>query len=128
MRYVKVNVMRDETTNMQILVGPWEVPILEAKHGESRLEVGEHVDYPDRPWPIDGASEMQRLGALYGKTSAADNSPTFAELAYGHGKLGIKAMDAAIATVREEAEAPAAKRGKGRPASKGADLVGAASA
>jgi hypothetical protein len=122
MHYTKVNINRDETTMLVVHVGAWEVPVLEAKHGEERLSVGELAEFKGRPWPENARSEMQRLNQLYGKTGAGDEAPTFAEKVYGSGSAGVKALEAAIRDARSKAE-PVKKR-----ASKGADLVGAASA
>lgn len=121
MHYVKVNVRRDELTEMAIHVATWEVPILEGKHGEERLTIGETVEFKTRPWPTDARSEFERLNRLYGVTGAGDNAMTFAERVYGTGSIGVKALERAIAEAREAAEGPAKKRG--RPA-KAADLVG----
>jgi hypothetical protein len=124
MHYLSVTINRDETTGIPALVGAWELPILEAKHGEERLVVGELVDFPKREWPADARSEMNRLGRLYGVTGSGDNAGTFAEKVYGSGSLGIKALDTAI----KEAIKAASKLTK-KPArkanAKATDLVGA---
>ncbi len=133
MHYVKVTVSRDETASMVLHVGAWEAPILEAKHGEERLAIGELKEFKTREWPTDARSEMQRLNQLYGRTGSGDNAPTFAETVYGQGSVGVKALGAAMAQARKDAEGPAkrpAKRAVGRPrkgdTGKPSDLVGAA--
>ncbi len=123
MHYIKVTVNRDETASMAIHVGAWEIPVLEAKHGEERLTIGEPVDFPNRPWPTDARSEMQRLNKLYGVTSAADGAPTFAEKAYGPGSAGVRALASAMAAAQKAANKPARKP-RGRPRSEASDLVG----
>lgn len=122
MHFTKVTINRNETTSLVIHVGAWEVPVLEAKHGEERITVGELVEFKNRPWPEDARSEMQRLNQLYGVTGAGDNASTFAEKVYGQGSAGVKALGAAIKTARAEAEP------KRKAAAKKEDLVGAASA
>lgn len=121
MHFTKVTVRRDETAAMVIHVGAWEIPVLEAKHGEEKLEVGELKDFPNREWPTDPRSEMQRLNKLYGVTSAADGAPTFAEKAYGPGSAGIRALGAAMEAARKAATG---KTGRGRPRKPASDLVG----
>ncbi len=119
MHYTQVKIERDEMTAPVVLVGAWEVPILEAKHGEGKIEVGELKEFKSRPWPEDVRSEMQRLNNLYGSTGSGDNAETFAEQVYGRGSRGVKALGDAIAAA-QKAAAPKARKGKG------ADLVGAA--
>jgi hypothetical protein len=101
MRFTLVTVTRDETSSMPIHVGAWEIPVLEAKHGEERISVGDEVDFPDRPWPEDARSEMQRLSQLYGMTGAGDDALSFAERAYGAGSTGIKALEKAMKAARK---------------------------
>jgi len=116
MHFVKVNVLRDETATMNIAVAAWEVPVLEAKHGEERLTIGETVEVKGREWPTDARSEMQRLSKLYGVTGAGDEALSFAERVYGAGSMGVKALERAMKDARDAA--------KPKRAAKGADLVG----
>ena len=125
MRYVKVIVRRDESNSIPAHVGAWEVPVMEAVHGEEKLTVGETVDFETRPWPEDAKSEFSRLAALYGRTGSGDAAVSYVERVYGSGSTGVKALAAAIADARKAAE-PKAKRG--RPSKAAEDLVGAASA
>lgn len=125
MHYTKVTINRDELTGLVIHVGAWELPILEAKHGEERMTVGELQEFKGRPWPKDARSEMQRLGQLYGRTGAGDNSPSFAEVVYGTGAAGIRALDAAIKAAIQASEGKQ-KKPRGRPAKGTEDLIGAA--
>ncbi len=104
MHYTQVRINRDEMTGLVIHVGAWEIPILEAKHGEAKLEVGELKEFKGREWPTDPRSEMQRLNTLYGGTGSADNAPSFAEMVYGRGPVGVKALAAAIEDARKAAE------------------------
>lgn len=120
MHYTQVRINRDEMTGLVVHVGAWEVPILEAKHGESKLEVGELKDFPRRDWPQDAASEMQRLNTLYGIKGSGDAAMSYAERVYGEGSMGVKRLQEAIDAAKLAAE-PKAKRAR-----KGADLVGAA--
>lgn len=124
MHYTKVTINRNETTSLVVHVGAWEVPVLEAKHGDERLSVGELIEFKGRPWPSDPRSEMQRLNQLYGRTGAGDDATSFAEKVYGTGSAGIRALDTAIKAAQAEAEPK--QRGRGRPAKE--DLVGTASA
>ncbi len=116
MHYTQVEITRDETASMNVLVGAWELPILEAKHGDERMKVGELREFKNREWPTDPRSEMQRLNRLYGVTGSGDNAVSFAEKVYGSGSAGIKALGAAMEAARKAAEP------KRKP--KGSDLVG----
>jgi hypothetical protein len=115
MQFRKVNILRDETTSILHLVPEWEVAILEAKHGEERLVLGDLVEATNREWPADAKSEFARLGKLYGSTGSGDNALAFVERVYGAGSVGVKNLERAMA------EARGAKRWK-----KGdSDLIGA---
>lgn len=120
MHFRKVEVLRDETAKLVIHVGDWEVPVLEAKHGSEKIAVGELVDFPKRPWPENAGSEMARLNKLYGVTSAADNAPTYAEKAYGDGRMGVERLAEAMKAAKAAGEKLAKKAEK--QSSK--DLVG----
>jgi hypothetical protein len=124
MHYRQVTFQRDETTSMPTLVGDWEVPILEAKHGEERLTVGELKAFENRPWPEDAKSEMQRLNMAYGNAISGDNPQTWAERVYGVGSQGVRNLESAIAAARAAAEGPAPKRGRPRKAEADPDLIG----
>lgn len=121
MHFRKVEVLRDETAKLVIHVGDWEVPVLEAKHGTEKIAVGELADFPKRPWPEDPRSEMARLNKLYGVTSAADNAPTYAEKAYGDGRVGLERLADAMKAARVAGEKLAKKAEK----KSAKDLVGA---
>ncbi len=115
MQFRKVNVLRDETTTINVLVAEWEVPLMEAKHGEDRVTLGELVEMKNREYPTDAKSEFNRLAKLYGMTGSGDNAQSFAERVYGGGSVGVKALDRAMT------EARGAKASK-KPAK---DLIGA---
>ncbi len=124
MHYLTVKIKRNETAKLSVQVSPWELPILRGKHGGERIEVGALVDFPNRPWPTDAASEMNRLNRLYGVTGAGDGAPTFAERAYGSDEMGIEALAVAMAKAQKDAgmtKAPARKAGRPRKT----DLIGA---
>ena len=120
MHFTQVKIHRDEMTGLLIHVGAWEVPILEAKHGEGKVEVGELKEFKGRSWPADARSEMQRLNTLYGRRGSGDSAVTFAEFVYGAGTPGIRALEAAMKDAVKAAE----PKGKRKPASAAADLVG----
>lgn len=123
MHYRTVTIQRDETTSMPVLVGDWEVPILEHKHGDERVTVGGLKEYENRPWPADAKSEMQRLNVLYGNASSGDNPVTWAERVYGVGSQGVKALERAIEAAKKEAGANATRRGRPRK-SAAQELIG----
>ncbi len=115
MQYRKVNVLRDETTTINVLIAEWEVPLMEAKHGEDRITTGELVDVKNREWPVDAKSEFNRLVQLYGMTGSGDNAQSFAERVYGGGSVGVKNLDRAMAEAR----------GAKKPKKGSEDLIGA---
>ncbi len=123
MHFRKVNIHRDETASMEVQVGDWEVAILEAKHPEGAVTVGELVERENRPWPDDARSEMQRLKRLYGMTGSGDEALSWAERVFGAGSAGVRSLEAAIKAAIKEAPKP-----KKAPKGKADDLVGAASA
>jgi hypothetical protein len=116
MQFRKVNILRDETTSVLALVAEWEVPLLEAVHGEERLTIGELVEAKNREWPTDARSEFGRLGSLYGTTGSGDNALSFVERVYGAGSIGVKNLERAMAEAR----------GAKRPKKGTEELIGAA--
>lgn len=112
MHYAQVKINRDEMTGLLVHVGAWEIPLLEAKHGEGKVEVGELKEFKGRQWPADVRSEMQRLCTLYGKRGSGDNAVYFAEFVYGAGSTGLKALEAAIKAAREAVEPKARRKGR----------------
>ncbi len=114
MQFRKVKILRDETTVIDSVVADWETPILEAKHGEDRLTVGELVEVKNREWPMDAKAEFARLTQLYGMTGSGDNAQSFAERVYGGGSLGVKNLERAMTEARGS-----------KKASKKTDLIGA---
>lgn len=118
MHFTQVKITRDEMTGLLVHVGAWEVPLLEAKHGEGKIEVGELKEFKGRPWPENVRSEMQRLNTLYGMRGTGDSAISFAEFVYGAGTAGLKALEAAM----KDAVKAAQPKGKRKPKE---DLVGA---
>lgn len=101
MKFTSVLVRRDETQTVNILVAPWEVPIIEAKNGKDRVTVGETKDYPERPYPRDAETEYQRLSNLYGKVNEDGKKDRVVEFVYGTGPSGVAALSKAIEDVRK---------------------------
>ncbi len=122
MHFREVFVHRNETAALSIRVGDWEVAVLEAKHPEGAITLGELVDKPGRAWPTDPRSEMQRLSRLYGMRGTGETAVSFAEFVFGSGRSGIDALAAAIEKARKAA--PKSKQ----PSKAASDLVGAATA
>ncbi len=115
MHFRKVNILRDESTTILHLAPEWEIPLLEAKHGEERMVVGELVEAKNREWPMDAKSEFARLTQLYGMTGSGDNAQSFAERVYGGGSVGVKNLDRAMTEARNAKKPKAASK----------DLIGA---
>ncbi len=120
MHFRRVNIHRDETAAMEVLVGDWEVAILEAKLPEGSVQPGNLVEHKNRAWPDSAASEMQRLTRLYGMTGAGDEAVSWAERVYGTGRAGVSSLDRAIKEARATAEKFSEKH-----AALAADLLGA---
>lgn len=121
MQYVKVNILRDETAAVSVYVGAWEVPVLELKHSEERITLDGTVDRPNRPWPEDARSEMQRLSTLYGLKGSGDDAMSYAERVYGEGSMGVKRLAEAIEKAKLAAEGEKPKKARSQ---KAAALVG----
>ena len=70
-------------------VWPWEVPVLQEKHGEGKVRLLDKAEVERRELP-NAAEEFVRLGKAHGIDGGqrATNLP-YVELAYGRGRAGI---------------------------------------
>jgi hypothetical protein len=93
---------------------PWEVPVVQEKYGEGRVQLLDavEVERDSLPEPHD---EFTRLGIMYG-TDGGDGGTniSFVEMAYGRGKAGVSALQKAI----EASQIGAPKRRKPRKKAK----------
>jgi hypothetical protein len=73
-------------------VWPWEVPVLQEKHGEGKVRLLDTAEVERRELP-DAGQEFVRLGKAHGIDGGqrATNLP-YVELAYGRGRSGVKEL------------------------------------
>jgi len=87
---------RDMVLKPSKKVWMWEVPVLQEKYGEGRVRLLEAVEKEVNGLP-DAASEFSRLIMHHGTDSGDGGSRVpYAELAFGRGKAGHKALQAEI--------------------------------
>lgn len=112
MRYVKLRVYRNETTQHEIDVGVWEVPLIQMLHGlDNVTEIGEVESR--RPYP-DAEKEYDRLERRYKMN--VESGVSVVAMVYGQAPGGMEALRKAI---NEEASAhphgrSATSRGRGK--------------
>ncbi len=116
MRYERVKVKRDTNTVHNVLVRPWEVPLLEFIFGEGNIEfLDEFEQVKDRDGNTDtypeAAKELERLCKVYG--SDPKSGVAHANSVYGNARAGVrtlaKLIDEAKAEDAKAAKAPAKK-------------------
>jgi hypothetical protein len=106
MKRVKFNTLeirRNESTTVRTTVPAWEVPLLQALHGQMNVNIlGTEVRNAEVP---DAETEFQRLEGRYGRTRQEDGSVgmPYAQAVFGQFMPGIMALERMIdaATVRE---------------------------
>lgn len=83
----------DMVTKISRELWPWEVDILDAKHGDGTVQVIDPTVEVERESLPDAADEFARLARMYG----SDNSGmSYVEVVYGRGKAGIRALEKAM--------------------------------
>ncbi len=93
MRFLVVNITHSAMAVYTVEVAPWEVPVLEAVHGQDETVVVDDKDYPRRQPPVNAQSEYDRLALKYKKN---EGDQTFVSLVYGSGSRGVAALEAEI--------------------------------
>jgi hypothetical protein len=109
-KYVVVKVRMSEVTTRQVAVPPWEVPILQAIHGDSVEVVDETV--VDRELP-DARDEYKRLADRYSRQK--DENQSAVAQVYGLFEQGISKLEKAISEAETDEDADhksAAESGK----------------
>ena len=87
---------KDMVLKVSKQVWPWEVPVLQAKHGEGKVRLTDTAEIEVKALPQAGA-EFDRLLLAHG-TDAGEGGTNmaYAELAYGRGRPAITALAKAI--------------------------------
>jgi hypothetical protein len=93
MRFLTVNITHSPMAVYAVEVAPWEVPVLEAVHGQDETVVVDDKDYPRRALPDNVQGEYDRLALKYKKN---EGDQTFVSLVYGAGSRGVAALAAEI--------------------------------
>jgi len=93
MRFVTLKIVRDTNHSHSGEYAPWEVPILEVIHEPGNVQELDSVVYPARDLP-ELNEEWNRLGTRYGKD--AESGVFYRDTAYGSGRVGMAALEAAI--------------------------------
>lgn len=94
LRYAKVRVRLSEAHIRVVTVYPWEVPILQAVHGEGTAPTGEFIEKELKNGPPDAAKEFERLAARY--RGPANGDTPYVALVYGNFGLGVAKIDEQI--------------------------------
>lgn len=89
MRIAEVAVTRSEHHRAEILVGAWEILMLQYEHEPEKVEILGFKKVPGREYP-DPRQEFERLSIRYG-IDVESNAPK-AALVYGQGALGVQAL------------------------------------
>jgi hypothetical protein len=93
MRYLVVQITHSPMAVYSVEVPAWEVPVLEAVHGQDETVIVDDRDYPRRAPPANVQSEYDRLALKYKKN---EGDQTFVSLVYGAGSRGVAALAAEI--------------------------------
>jgi hypothetical protein len=103
MRYLKIEIRRNELSSFAEVIPAYELPIVQNIHGEESVQVHGEVDFPENPWPVDAAAEHARLEQRYGKIENTDTPQVVA--IYGVGMAGYRKLALAIQQAFNEAKA-----------------------
>ena len=124
MRYERVKVKRDTNTVHNVLVSPWEIPVLEFIFDDGNIERLEEFEEVSRDYPT-AAKELDRLVRCYG--ADPKSGVPYANSVYGNARAGERVLaklieDAKLADENVEVVAPTPKAKRGR-AAKDADAL-----
>jgi len=96
-------------------VWPWEVAVIQEKYGEGKVRLLDTVEIEVDELP-DAPREYQRLGIAFGFDGGEGGSQRpYVEDAYGRGKAGITALDAAMKGGSKEKRATRKKAAVKKP-------------
>lgn len=89
MRIAEVKVTRSEHHSVQMLVGAWEILMLQYEHSPEKVEVLGFKLLEGRAYP-DPQPEFERLSQRYGIDT--DSGASKASLVFGQGQLGVMTL------------------------------------
>lgn len=112
--YIQVLLEKNEHCSTPVWIYPWEVPVFAAVHRKSGVtEIGKRV-FEKRVAPRADA-EFDRLAQRYKGPEGSD--VTYVASIYGHGSLGLRKLQEAMAeAAKETAAVAAAERDNPTPA------------
>lgn len=93
MKFAIVNVVLSELHTQQLIVAPWEVPVLQAVHGSNDVTVVGEKDVKREP--PDPADEFERLRNRY-RAPSGENAIPYVVQVYGSHGAGVNALAEAI--------------------------------
>lgn len=97
-------------------VWPWEIPVLQEKHGEGKVRLLDTAEVERSELPEAGM-EFGRLVSAHGfDTGKTGTNLPYVELAYGRGRAGIKELAAEIKkSVAKAKRKPSKKKAAKKP-------------
>lgn len=98
MRVAEVSVNRSEHHSVQMLVGAWEVNMLQYEHSPEKVVVLGYKRIEGRAYP-DARNEFERLSQRYGIDT--DSGAPKASLVYGQGQMGVVNLNTLIEQERK---------------------------
>jgi hypothetical protein len=100
-RHILADVRLSETHTQRVVLPEWEIPVLQAVHGNNVTEVG--TNDLDRKGEVEASNEFTRLAEKY---KGEPDQPPYVAAVYGLFGPGVTALGKAIkaATVEDEAE------------------------
>lgn len=101
-----VHVRLSELHTQQLVVPPWEVPVLQAVHGDADVQVVGSVTL-DRELP-EPTAEYERLERRYGRDSKSEQA--YVAMVYGQFGAGIANLERAMLDAHERAPSASAGR------------------
>lgn len=107
MRFAIVNVILSELHTQQLVIAPWEVPVLQAVHGDNDVSVVDSQEI-DRE-PPDAADEFRRLENRY-RAPSGEGAQAYVAQVYGSHAAGVQRLAAEIDKAVRASAAPKAKK------------------
>ena len=121
MRFERVKVKRDTNTVHNVLVRPWEIPVLEFIFEEGNIEFLDQFEEVKGEYP-DPIRELERLVKVYG--SDPKSGVPHANSVFGNARAGVRSLAKLIDEARaadEEAAGKPAKKATAKPRRRSAE-------
>lgn len=106
MRVAEVKVTRSEHSSAQVLVGAWEIPMLQYEHEPEKVAILGFKKLDGREYP-KASQEFERLSQRYGMD--VESGASKASLVFGQGVMGINNLNTLIEQERKAEEAEGAE-------------------